>query len=367
MGTYRVTVYAICKNEAQFARRWMASMSEADQVIVLDTGSEDGTPDILRELGADVTREQVEPWRFDTARNRSLTLVPENVDICVCTDLDEVFRPGWRAALERAWCPGVGQAHYPYIWSFTADGKDGVVFWADKIHARHGWHWAGPVHEVLRSDAPVRAVFVPDIRLEHHPDPAKSRGQYLPLLELAVAEEPENDRNVHYLGREYLFYGRWAEAQEMLLRHLRLPAAVWPEERCASMRYLSRCARELGRPDEEEQWLLRACAEAPALREPWLDLARLFLRREDWHGVVWAARRALRITKRPETYLTEPEAWGELPYDLLAVALYYLGDYRHALAMGEEALKRSPMDRRLRENVRLMRQRAVDRKKNSDI
>ena len=184
--------------------------------------------------------------------------------------------------------------------------------------------------------------------------------------ELAGAEEPENERNVHYLGREYLFYGRWTEAQEMLLRHLRLPAAVWPEERCASMRYLSRCARELGRPDEEEQWLLRACAEAPALREPWLDLARFFLRREDWHGVVWAARRALRITKRPETYLTEPEAWGELPYDLLAVALYYLGDYRHALAMGEEALKRSPMDRRLRENVRLMRQRAIDRKKISD-
>ena len=93
---------------------------------------------------------------------------------------------------------------------------------------------------------------------------------------------------------------------------------------------------------------LRYYLEAPALREPWLDLARVFLRREDWHGVVWAARRALRITKRPETYLTEPEAWGELPYDLLAVALYYLGDYRHALAMGEEALKRSPMDRRLR-------------------
>ena len=39
MGTYRVAVYAICKNEAQFARRWMASMSEADRVIVLDTGS----------------------------------------------------------------------------------------------------------------------------------------------------------------------------------------------------------------------------------------------------------------------------------------------------------------------------------------
>ena len=42
----------------------------------------------------------------------------------------------------------------------------------------------------------------------------------------------------------------------------------------------------------------------------------------------------------------------------MAIALYYTGDYRHALAMGEEALRRSPADRRLRENLRLIRQKA---------
>ena len=52
MGNYRVCVYAICKNEAKFARRWMASMSEADDIVVLDTGSTDGTPQLLRSLGA---------------------------------------------------------------------------------------------------------------------------------------------------------------------------------------------------------------------------------------------------------------------------------------------------------------------------
>ena len=29
----------------------------------------------------------------------------------------------------------------------------------------------------------------------------KSRGQYLPLLELSEEEDPEDDRNMHYLGR----------------------------------------------------------------------------------------------------------------------------------------------------------------------
>ena len=89
---YRIYVYAICKNEEKFAERWVRSMQEADGICVLDTGSTDGTAERLRELGAHVTQEAVTPWRFDTARNRSLELVPEDADLCVCTDLDEVFR-----------------------------------------------------------------------------------------------------------------------------------------------------------------------------------------------------------------------------------------------------------------------------------
>ena len=74
---------------------------------------------------------------------------------------------------------------YPYVWSFRADGSDGVTFWYEKIHARHGYKWTHPVHEVLSwigEGTPGKTVDAPGMRLEHHPDPAKSRGQYLPLL-----------------------------------------------------------------------------------------------------------------------------------------------------------------------------------------
>lgn len=360
MGKYHVTVYAICKNEAQFVQRWMDSMGEADEVVVLDTGSTDDTPELLRALGAKVTVERVEPWRFDVARNRSLELVDEKTDICVCTDLDEFFLPGWRDALEAVWGPGVDQVCYHYIWNFQSDGSDGVSFWADKIHARRGFYWTHPVHEVIqRAGEGGKVAYADAIRLEHHADAAKSRGQYLPLLELSVREDPEDDRNMHYLGREYYFHRRWREAADTLQRHLQLKSAVWPEERCASMRYLAQCYLELGEEDEAERWLLRACGECPWLREPWLETAKFYHSRENWQGVIFAARRALDIQQRPQHYLTQPESWGSLPYDLLAVALYYTGDYRHALAMGEEALKRSPMDERLRENVRLIRQRTT--------
>ena len=43
----KVCVYAICKNEEKFIRRWYNSMKEADKIFVLDTGSSDGSFEVL--------------------------------------------------------------------------------------------------------------------------------------------------------------------------------------------------------------------------------------------------------------------------------------------------------------------------------
>ena len=126
--SYRVCVYAICKNESQFADRFMDSMSEADDICVLDTGSTDDTAEKLRARGAHVEQKLISPWRFDVARNESLRLIPKEADICCCIDLDEQFRPGWRKNLEAAWQPDTTRARYRYTWSFLPDGREGCVF-----------------------------------------------------------------------------------------------------------------------------------------------------------------------------------------------------------------------------------------------
>lgn len=227
----------------------MDSASEADDVCVLDTGSTDDTVKKLRARGAHVSQKIIAPWRFDTARNESLTLIPKTADLCCCIDLDEQFRPGWRKKLEEAWRPDTTRARYRYTWSFLSDGREGCVFWADKIHKNGCYRWKGAVHEVLEYTGEGTEQFVDaeGVQLDHHPDPSKSRGQYLPLLELAVREEPDNDRNRHYLGREYMFRGEWERAVAVLKEHLAMPRAVWRDERCASMRYIARCLRQLGR------------------------------------------------------------------------------------------------------------------------
>ena len=350
----RVYVYAIAKNEAKFARRWMASMAEADGIYVLDTGSTDGTPDILRSLGAHVAERVITPWRFDVARNESMKLVPDDADILVCTDLDEVLLPGWRRALETAWKPACTTGRYEYVWSFEADGSDGVKFWYEKAHRPGVCQWTHPVHEVLRYTVPKVYCDVPGMRLEHHPDPTKSRGEYLGLLEMSVEEDPANERNRHYLGREYMFHGQWEKAVETLEAYLAMPNAIWRPERAAAMRYIARCRLELGALETAELWLLRATYEAPEQREGFVELGQLMHDQERWAECERYCRKALDITTRDLNYTTMPEAWGTKPWDLLSLACWHQGHVQWAINCVREALKLEPDNKRLRTNLELM-------------
>ena len=358
----KIVVYGICKNEAGFVERWVRSMSEADEIVVLDTGSQDDTVEKLRENGVKVTSEEIKPWRFDRARNRSLELVPEDADICVCTDLDEVFEPGWRAALEKAWKKGISRAIYRYTWSFTKEGREGVVFWIEKAHSRRGYEWVHPVHEVLRwtgEGQPGETVKAEGIQLNHYPDPEKSRGQYLPLLELSVQEDPEDDRNMHYLGREYMYKGRWDDCIRALKCHLSMKTAWWADERAASMRYIARSYWMKGERKTAREWYVKAIAQAPHLREPYMDLAHGLYEEENWDGVVYFTGCALEIAERPQTYICEAASWGSLPYDLRAMAFFHTGRYKEALEEAKKALDLEPENQRLQGNVRILEKKAA--------
>lgn len=349
----KIIVYAICKNEEQFVDRWMDSMSEADAVYVADTGSTDNTVEKLKSRGAFVNEIKLDKWRFDEARNMSLDFVPKDADVCVCTDLDEVFNKGWRKCLEESWNENTTRLKYKYTWSFNADGTRGTTFWYEKIHARNGFKWVHPVHEVLEyfGDKPDSYAIDGRIQLDHHPDPSKSRGQYLELLEMSVKEAPNDDRNMHYLGREYMFYGKWDKSIETLKKHLSMPTANWKDERCASMRYIAKCYIKKGNSQEAYNWLYKAIAEAPHLREGYVDLARLAYSRENYSLCYAMVEEALKIKQKPQSYINEAYCWNYSVYDYGSISAYKIGAYKRSLELAEIAYKLNPTDKRLKNNI----------------
>lgn len=303
----KVVVSTVMKDEpSDFIERWAKSALDSDEMVLVDTGSTNDAVECARDLGITVHEISIRPWRFDLARNTALALLPDDVDVVVKLDVDEVLMDGWRQALE-----DVGPAErysYRYVWSQTENGGPDVVFDADHTHARHGWYWKHPVHEALtptiRSANPV-TVHVPGMTIEHWADKSKPRSQYLPLLELAVTEDPMDDRMAHYYARELFFRGDWVSARREFMRHLSLETATWPAERGQSYRYLAKM------DDYPERWLLKAVGEDPSRREPWVDLVDHWMSHGNTRLAAGFAARALLISDRAGDYMSESAAWDD--------------------------------------------------------
>ena len=238
--------------------------------------------------------------------------------------------------------PGTTRLRYKYAWSHNADGSPATTFYYDKIHQRKNYRWVKPVHEILQVyNEPEVQAWSEEFMLHHYPDVSKSRGSYLPLLELAVKEEPHDDRSCHYLGREYMYYGHYDKAIAELQRHLSLPSATWTSERAASMRFISRCYLFQGDYVAAKAWALKACAEAPNDREPWYELAKVAYMLKDFNLLLCAAETALKSGEQGRSYISDPEAWGHLPYDYAALGAWNIGFKTKAQEHGRMALERA--------------------------
>jgi tetratricopeptide (TPR) repeat protein len=345
----KICVYAISKNEAHFVQRFCESAKDADLILIADTGSTDGLPDEARKHGAVVHDICITPWRFDLARNAALALVPRDIDVCISLDIDELLQPGWREEIERVWMKGyTTRLRYMFDWGC------GIQFYYEKIHAKHGYMWHHPCHEYPISDGRIKEVWAQtDMLLAvHKPDPTKSRGQYVDLLELSVKEDPDCPRNAFYYARELSFHSKWAESIEACKTYLQLPLATWENERCYAYRVMGRSYAELGQPWEAEKAFHQAAGEAPNTREPWCELAMLMYRQCRWEECFAYAMRALKIENRAMVYTCDPVVWGAQPHDLASIAAWHLGMKEISLAQSKIALEKEPDDLRLQTNLK---------------
>lgn len=346
----KIAVYAISKNEEQFVERFCKSAIDADLILIADTGSTDNTVAEAKKFGATVYDISVKPWRFDKARDTALNLIPGDYDVCISLDLDEVLEPGWREEIERVWTPETTRLRYKFDWG------QGISFFYEKIHHRTGYHWHHPVHEYPRPDNRTNEKYAHTdmLLVSHHPDNTKSRGQYMPLLELAIAEDPHCPRNAFYHARELTFYSQWEKAIVYLNKYLAMPEATWQNERCYAYRLLGKCYSELGNLEQSVKMYRLAVAEAPNTREPWVELATLAYRTGNWTECYSAAKSALNIRDKALVYTMDPTVWTERPYDLGSIAAWNLGLKDEARELVKKALEFAPNDTRLQNNLKSM-------------
>ena len=358
----KICVYAICKNESKFVEKWLDSMQEADYIVVMDTGSTDDTFKLLKEdtRVTKIERKIIKPWRFDVARNESMKLIPDDADVLVCTDLDEVFEPGWAQVIRDNWIIGkTNRMFYTYAWSHNSAGEPTDVFVYDKIHDRN-YQWIFPVHEVLnRIDPNFEGNVVSvgkKIFLHHYPDTTKPRAYYLDLLKLSMEENPEDSHVRMLYARELFVKGDIDESLEEFLNVLRMPDIDNDNKFEVLLNSLLQVAMiyEMKKHYDEAIWYCQEfIKEEHTFREPYLLMAEIYNEMKMYTLAEACVNAAKEYSYQHFSWVERASTFNGWMDDVESVCKYNLGKIKEAVECGENALKHNPDNDRLIRNLNI--------------
>ncbi|WP_457911922.1 glycosyltransferase, partial [Hydrogenibacillus schlegelii] len=299
-GMVRLTLAMIVRNEAGRLSRALQSVRDVvDEMIVVDTGSTDGTPEIARAHGARVV---AVPWQDDFSAARNAGLEFARGDWVFVLDADEWLEPADRGRLKALlWSPALAayEGGFVQIWNRLGDGREGVaVHPALRLFRNRPEHrFSGRVHEQIAAAIfrrkPDAALFVSDIRVHHDGylrDVVRLRGKIERnerLLRQALLAAPDDPFLWYNLGVEALRRGAAAEAAQAFVRARETMA---PAVSFAPLvyKYEALARRLAGDPDGARAVLEAGCRRYP--HHP--DLWHLWGEIEAAVGRLWAAEAA---------------------------------------------------------------------------
>lgn len=329
-----VCLNMIVKNEAHVIRRCLDSVRPfVDHWVIVDTGSTDGTQDIIRAHFADIPGELHErPWRnFGHNRTEALELARGKADYILIMDADNIFcaPEGWR------WPDLTADAYY--ITHRSAGTEYAVcVLMADRLR----WRYVGVLHEYLTSDSPHRIERLPGAWIDRRNEGARSRDpdtyrKDAAVLEMALSEEPGNARYAFYLAQSWRDAGEFVKSREAYRR--RAAMGGWEEEVWYSRYEIARLSERLGASvPEVRSAYLDAYQSRPSRAEPLCQLARYHRERDELALAYLFARQAAAIPYPSDVLFIDDAVYRWQSLDELGIAAYWVGP----LAEGEAAVER---------------------------
>ena len=277
----------IVRDESETIGRLVDSVRDlVGHWTIVDTGSVDGTPELIERLLGDLPGTlHRRPW-VDFGHNRSelMALARGSADYLLLLDADMTLRR---------------DAPLPPL---TADAyalrTDGELDYANPRLVRGDlpWRYEGATHEYLtRDDAPLEPQLLEALTVVHFADGGARSDKFerdQRLLEAELRRRPDDPRTLFYLAQTVRDLGDRERAAALYER--RVAVGGWWEERFYAA-YQAGLLRALEDPVAGARLLLSACELAPHRAEPLCDLARIGREQGWWATAYRAAARGMAL------------------------------------------------------------------------
>jgi glycosyltransferase involved in cell wall biosynthesis len=276
----KLSVAVIAKNESAVLEKCLASVKGADEIVVVDTGSEDNTVEIAKKFTDKVYTDFKWCDHFGKARQHAMDRCTG--DWILSIDADDRLAPGGIEQLRKI------IAKYPAEYCFN------IQFITEQGARTHklpyiyknckGVTWAGAAHNYISKAARLESGT--HIVYGYSPSHKKDPDRTFRILKQAVKDNPDKPRELYYLSREYRYKKDWINCLYYTEKYLKV--AFWPPEIADAWLMKARCLWHLQRGEEardaclmaikyntnfKEAVLLMAEMTGPINRDRWLLMA----------------------------------------------------------------------------------------------
>ncbi len=252
----------IVRNEADHLAACLESVrAVADDIIVVDTGSDDGSAELAAAYGARVFSY---PWHDDFAAARNAGLDCCQADWILYIDADERLAPVSRGEVEALLTgarevafrlllrPVVGATPYR---EYRLWRHDAQIRFSGAIHEKV----VPAIHAVSERDG--RPIGTCDLLLEHvgyEGDQTRKHQRNLPMLRRQVRAEPENLFLWHHLARVLAGLGQYRASEQVLLHGLELTRSRPVPDYCGVLCFTELITMRMARGDDVTDLLAEA-------------------------------------------------------------------------------------------------------------
>ena len=352
---HEVGLCMIVKDEAHVIARCLQSVRPLiDYWTIVDTGSTDGTQDLIRELLDGVPGHLFErPWiNFGHNRSEALELARPHARYTFVIDADEILE------VPSGFVWGDLTADSVYLLHRGSTASD-TTYWRGSLVAnRLPWCYRGVLHEYLEAPGSSTIAHLAGPEVVGHFDGGRSqnittREKYArdaAVLEQALVDEPDNARYQYYLARSYRDSDQIELAIEAYRRRARMGA--FAEEVSDSLLWVARLLERQGAdvPDVEAAYL-QAWQARPQRAEALVDLARYSRCGGRFALGRMVAAQAVLIERPDDLLWVEEDVYRWRALDELAVAAFWVGRYTESLEACRRLLTEGHLPQEQRDRV----------------